>query len=148
MNDNPFDALLKLNDSTAYCRIYSFTGDDLKLDLDFIREILLAIEAKEDLVFTKIQFNNRSEDLVKKHLNALMDAGLIYGKPYGQYIYVSDLTWEGHEFLEKVRNPETWGKTKAALKKTGEWSLKATADIATAIIKMKIEQFLRGEGSS
>lgn len=142
LTNNSFDPLQKLQLNPAYCKNYAVAENKMKLDMDFVREILLAIEDKKNLKYAELKFNNRSDDEIRKHLKVLINAGLLDSKTHGSAFYVSDLTWEGHEYLEKIRNPETWSKTKAALKKTGEWGLKTTMDIATAIIKAKIDTLI------
>ena len=50
-------------------------------------------------------------------------------------ITVKALTWEGREFLDSVRNPETWAKTKEGAHKIGTWSISLLSDMAKAYAK-------------
>jgi hypothetical protein len=45
----------------------------------------------------------------------------------------------GHDFLDSVRDPETWAKTKKTAAKAGGFTLDLLKDIAKGLIKKKIE---------
>jgi len=48
---------------------------------------------------------------------------------------VSSLTWEGHEFLDKIRDETIWSKTKDAISKKGlPMVIDVVKDVASAII--------------
>lgn len=47
------------------------------------------------------------------------------------------LSWAGHEFLESVRDPEIWRKTKDGANKLGSWSVGILAEIAKGFIRAK-----------
>jgi DNA-binding PadR family transcriptional regulator len=53
------------------------------------------------------------------HLVQLVEAGLLDGSTkmasVGNII-IFKLTWKGHEFLDDIRDPEIWGKTKERAK--------------------------------
>lgn len=52
------------------------------------------------------------------------------------------LTWEGHEFLDTVRSPEVWRRTKEAAGKVGGVSITILAEIARATAKAMIKEHL------
>ncbi|RIK62872.1 MAG: hypothetical protein DCC65_16860 [Planctomycetota bacterium] len=82
------------------------------------------------------------EDVIKYHLVLLHDAGYLRCEPVrsstsDRVIYVRpfDLTWQGHEFLDKIRNPRIWDEVIASIKEQGFASasvelLKMLADAA------------------
>ena len=45
------------------------------------------------------------------------------------------LTWEGHEFLDTVRDPEIWRKTKSGAATAGGYAFGFMKDLATAYAK-------------
>ena len=47
------------------------------------------------------------------------------------------ISWAGYEFLDSVRDPDIWRKTKEGAQKMGSWTVKLLADIATGFIKAK-----------
>jgi hypothetical protein len=49
------------------------------------------------------------------------------------------LTPAGHDFLDSVRNPETWAKTKKAVAGAGGFTLELLKDLAAGFIKKQIE---------
>ncbi len=53
----------------------------------------------------------------------------------GQQWLHLQLTWQGHEFLESVRDPEVWARTMAGAKKVGNWGLEFVVDLAKAYAK-------------
>jgi hypothetical protein len=42
------------------------------------------------------------------------------------------LTWRGHEFLETVRDPEVWKRTKDGARKAGNFGLGFVVELAKA----------------
>ena len=82
-----------------------------------------------------------SEQQVDYHLVLLRDAGFIGAKRglSGDWS-ISALTWEGHEFLDAVRDDGTWKKTKASAGKVGSWSVSMLGDIAKAIGKAEVKR--------
>lgn len=121
----------------------------MKRDLDLIRTILLHLEAKdgnepcwgEDLAIP----GERPLDLAY-HSNILAQAGFIDFEPVttqnGRIIkcLVFSLSWKGHEYLDTIRDPDIWERTKAGAKKAGGFSLEMLAAIARALIKSKFKE--------
>ena len=113
--------------------------------MDFIRELLLNIEAAS----TGVRNGNDllSEDMsveAKRNLNyhlvmLVEEAGLVRSQ---QFKGINDhhfmelyLTWQGHEFLNSIRDPEVWSKTKEGAKKVGNFSIQFIGEIAKAYAK-------------
>ncbi len=98
----------------------------MKRDMDLVREILLKIE--EQYVSTAI-FNLKIEgyDLqtVAYHCKIMHEAGLLshYCAQYGDnkiYVFqVGGLTWEGNEYLDKIRDDSVWRKTRDTITEKG-----------------------------
>lgn len=49
------------------------------------------------------------------------------------------LSWTGHEFLDSVRSPEVWARTKAGALAAGGFTVQLLADLAKGFIKKQIE---------
>lgn len=47
------------------------------------------------------------------------------------------LTWDGHEFLETIRDPEIWRKTKDGANKVGGWTVNLLAELGKGYLKAK-----------
>lgn len=111
----------------------------MKRDMDLIREIMLAVE---DGVLT---FGDETggerfsspRDAVLGHLHLMQQAGLIEVESQlldGEYD-LRGLTWEGHDFLDAVRDPEVWKRTKDGATKMGGWTFGLLKDLGTAYLK-------------
>jgi hypothetical protein len=113
--------------------------------MDLIRELLLAIEnGKQEFTQADRLENNEAEPAaIFYHLRLLNQAGyLAYpwedvgGTSYG----VQGLTWEGHEFIDTIRDPEVWKRTKGAATKAGGWTVGLIKDLGTAYLKHVIKE--------
>lgn len=116
----------------------------MKRDMDLIRDILKVIESKKPFETTRdliIDGHNMQE--VAYHCELLYDGGYI--KEYravsvdnynGVAAYwVRDLTWEGHDFLEAIRQDTIWNKTKTTIIEKGlAITVGTVKTIATAFI--------------
>ena len=125
----------------------------MKFDPDCVRDILLDIEELHDypqiLFFdseTKLlRASAHSFDKLAYHMILLDEAGYLNWTPVftgGRHLYHSSihgLTYDGHQFLETVRNPRVWEETKSLSKKVGSFSLNVISSVATDIIARLIK---------
>ena len=58
-------------------------------------------------------------------INAMSDGSWIFNR----------LTWAGHDFLDTVRDPEVWTRTKDGASKMGGWTFGLLKDLGTAYLK-------------
>ena len=100
----------------------------MKRDMEFIRELLLAIEAMDNQNCHSYQIEFPSPQDISKvnyHLHLLIDAGFIEGKPittFGEdvpHIWIKRMLWAGHDFLDSTKNESIWQKTKELIVKKG-----------------------------
>ncbi len=97
----------------------------MKRDMDLIKTILLYLEenARPDQWIRGLNVEGYTEDQVYYHIKLLTETGLIEGRDAGidQYFmwYASTLTWEGHEFLDSIRNEAVWNKIQEIVKEKG-----------------------------
>ena len=98
----------------------------MKRDMDLVREILLKIE--ENYVSTaliNLNIDRYDMETVAYHCKIMYEAGLIsnYSSQNADnrlYIFrVGSLTWEGHDYLDKIRDNTVWNKTKTVIKEKG-----------------------------
>ena len=75
------------------------------------------------------------------HVALLVEAGFLSGNikmaSIGNVV-VSKLTWEGHEFLDAIRDPDIWSKTKERAKGVASIGLGLVWEIAKAEVKAKL----------
>lgn len=119
----------------------------MKRDMDIIRELLLFIESNDSYNGSgygpvKGEALGKPANIVLYHVSLLADAKLVSvvnwlanGDPL-----IRGLTWEGHEFLDTIRDPEIWKKTKDGTALAGGFTFELLKDLAKAFIKTKIEQ--------
>ena len=91
----------------------------MKRDWDLIREILLAVQARPDLRPQPIKLEGYDDMVVARHVEMLHAAGLLEGRRKTRsssdeppFILVTDLTWEGHDFLGALQDKTVWAKLK------------------------------------
>ena len=102
----------------------------MRLDMDLVRRILLIVEEegpKPGGISINLQPDHSSEE-VHYHLSKIKEAGLIKAIEMhfrqGSVYQPTELTWEGHMFLDDVRSELLWEKAKKlVLKKAGTLSL-------------------------
>src|SRR5665213_3669020 len=103
----------------------------MKRDMELIREIMLALEAwpmamgdaismTPELMQTKIPDREPAE--INHHMDLIHAAGFVdngghpsSGPMFG-FLFMG-LTMAGHDFLDTVRSPEVWRRTKAGAEK-------------------------------
>ena len=119
----------------------------MKRDMELVRKILLAVEAnpQPDNPMQELHVDGFSDLLVHHHVELLYNAGLLSAlerKAIGLYEwYPICLTWSGHEFLDTIRDPETWAKTKIGADAVKSWSVETIKDIAKGLVKKQIEEW-------
>lgn len=98
----------------------------MKRDMDLVRKILLEIEEKYvSTAIYGLEVEGYDTAAVAYHCKILHDAGLIsdYNANYGDdeidYFSVGSLTWDGHDYLDKVRDDTLWAKTKDTIVQKG-----------------------------
>ena len=121
----------------------------MKRDMDTVRELLLRIDDADYLPARPtpqyVHFNafvrpGEDPDRLSYHLRLLIEAGFAKADPLG-FVAISGLTWQGHEFLDSVRDPEIWRKTKEAAAKVGGSTLEILGALAKGFIKTQLEKY-------
>ncbi|WP_261987951.1 DUF2513 domain-containing protein [Streptococcus dysgalactiae] len=117
-------------------------GIDMKRNMELCRLVLLEIEKKyRSISLHNLAIENYDKDVVAYHCKLLFEAGLIssYKPTYADdEIYsfnVGSLTWQGHEFLDKIREDSVWNNTKKKIKDSMlPMTLDVIKDVATSIV--------------
>lgn len=117
----------------------------MKRDMDLVREIMLKVEALPPGPPVLYRIGEVEDLVLLNHLEMLIEAGLVRGKisrsqgSRGDVIGISTLTWEGHEWIDTVRDPRVWDATKATLQESGAApSFELTKAVATRILRMRV----------
>ena len=122
----------------------------MKRDMELVREMLFAIEDGGGWFpgADSLKIEGRDEDNIRYHLAILVDADIVHRETMTVYkgrglsaVKISDrpgsyrMTWAGHDFLDTVRDPEVWKRTKSGASKLGGLAFGAFKDMATAYAK-------------
>lgn len=110
-------------------------------DDELVREILLRVEASQEspLTIDGLGITDYDRAEIGYHLQLLEEAGYIvagfaYGDNVVQEALVDRLTWDGHEFLDAIRNETVWAETKSTVAAAvGSASLEVVKAVATAV---------------
>ena len=106
----------------------------MQRDMDLLREILLGIEvldngtgcSESDLIqhLRSKGYEDENEEIYG-HCKIMLEAGLIqFTEPVVYFqgrsqIHDFEIGWNGHEFLDDIRNQNVWQKSKETLKEKG-----------------------------
>ena len=119
--------------------------------MDLIRELLLKLEEFPKLPTEVFHITPDSQEVVVPgysydqldyHISLICEAGFIDEGATSPMVGICfrSLTWEGHDFLDSIRDPEIWSQTKEGVKKAGGFSLELLSALAKGLIKKKIEE--------
>lgn len=124
----------------------------MKRDMELCRKILFAIEEQYvDTALHNLQIPKYTMEQVAYHCKILKEAGLItnykalFASNHIVGFGVGSLTWEGHDFLDKIREDTIWNKTKGLIKnKALPMTLDVIKEIATAVISETLKGAMIG----
>ena len=123
----------------------------MKRDMDLIRELLLKLEALPMRMGGIISIPPDADEIavpgydsaqIDYHLGQIRRAGFIDegGARPMSGIGFRCLTWEGHDFLDSVRDPKIWTKTKDGALAAGGFTVDLLKDLAKGFVKKQIEE--------
>ena len=115
----------------------------MQRDMELIRAILMSVEDESG-----DRLQNYEKGTIAYHVQLLIDAGLCEGwvrtqntgsgMTWDAYA-IHRLTWQGHDFLDSVKDDGVWKKAKAKVLKPGAaW----TFEILKAVLKAEIAKRL------
>lgn len=120
----------------------------MELKTELIRDLLLYSESlplEGEMALQKIYQSDRlskySEDEVTHAISVMGSDGAnllkakidwINQKPY--FIHVGSPTFEGHKYLDNIRDPEVWKQTKKATSKFASVSIDVLSSVAASVI--------------
>jgi hypothetical protein len=138
-------------------------------DRDLVRQLLFSLERTPDNVtgIEDLDISGFDEALLRYHFKLIQDAGFIdcedtlkdslaappaYGSQahgmlqlqnqqlQGRGRFYYRLTWEGHDFLDSVRDPKIWERTKNGIDVAGGFTFDLLKDLAKGFVKKQIEE--------
>ena len=109
----------------------------MKRDMDLVRKILFELQEKDRIhaSFDNVQIEGYPHGHVFYHLTILTDS------PYVTAVNSSRgtishyrLTWQGHEFIDSIADPDRWAQIKQASSKVGGFTFEMISKIATELM--------------
>lgn len=98
----------------------------MKRDWELVRRILIAVEELESRrqQVDHHSFPGSSEEDVSYHIYIMKEAGLVKAVCSSELggrrnCWANELTWEGHEFLDKIRSQTMWSQINKVAKEKG-----------------------------
>ena len=124
----------------------------MKRDMDLIRALLLKLESLQirpgDIVTItpddeQIAIDGFDVDQIDYHLSLIREAELIEDLESQPMIGICyrRLSWQGHDFLNSVRDPKIWEKTKNGAEAAGGFTVDLMKDLAKGFVKKQIEEY-------
>ncbi|MEO6527773.1 MAG: DUF2513 domain-containing protein [Gemmatimonadaceae bacterium] len=117
----------------------------MKRDIDLVRQIMMNIEDLPSGPSMQFRMGEVDDPVVRAHLEMMISAGLVNGKitePYGArgaVIIISGLSWEGHEWIETVRDDGLWNEVKiTVLNCGGALTFEIARDVANQILRKRL----------
>lgn len=126
----------------------------MKLSNDCVRDLLLFVEEKvgldQPLNIKFATIKNYSQDELIYTAKKLNEAGYINATISDCIdgscdIYIYSLTWNGHKFLDNIRDDGVWKTTKGIVSKFSSVSLGIIENVAAQVITNLINQQI-GQG--
>ena len=122
------------------------------LNHDCVREVMLFLENQLDL-YKNIEFpdtsvKNFSDDDILYSIKKLAEADFINANVSVNTLgeieaIVHEITWEGHKFLDTIRDDTVWGQTKKLLSKFTSTSLTFVSSIASQVLTNLVAEYLQ-----
>ncbi|MEA2027388.1 MAG: DUF2513 domain-containing protein [Campylobacterota bacterium] len=121
----------------------------MKRYMELVRKLLLAIEENPNI--DKIE--GYDDETIRYHQALLIEADLVKGKitdggfsnpsSAPMFVYIERLTWNGHEFLDNVRQDTVWNTIKSEFKNSSFKTItKVGKELAENYAKKKLEDLL------
>lgn len=141
----------------------------MKLNYDCVRDVLLSLEelltceySNEIFVFNEISIEELYEKLSDKNyriedvlysVNNLEQAGFIkadFLSADGGIVCcdISNITYEGHQFLQNIRPKKVWDKSKSIFQNIGTISVDIIKSVTSTVITDTINHYLPKNSSS
>lgn len=121
----------------------------MQRDMDYVRALLLQIEAKDKPCLMDLLTENAEQteyDKLSEHLVMLVEEAEFVNGIAAHNMAAKNwldlrLTWKGHDFIDSIRDPKVWEKTKKGAAAAGGFTVDLLRDLAKGLIKKQIEEY-------
>lgn len=122
----------------------------MKLDHDCVRAVLLylekTLELDNEIDATDIVIKKYQQQDIVYSVRKLAEAGYLNTTDYSaddeQNIIINSISWDGHRFLDTVRDPKVWMHSKSVASKLLSVSIGMMENIASQVITNLVSQQL------
>ncbi len=124
----------------------------MKRDMDLIRELMFKLESYHKPSFEVVQVRPEVPDVLHVdgydeaqlayHLELIEEAGFI--ETLNSPSCFSRLSWAGHDFVDSVRSPDVWERTKRAASAAGGFTVDLLLSAAKTYLEGKIKGLISG----
>jgi hypothetical protein len=116
----------------------------MKRNMELVRALLLKIEAAAGPADLRRLVNEDEFPEAAYHIKMLHEAGYVSGvSGGGGRVWANlELTWVGHEFLDTLRDPTVWERTKVSAAALGGVGVDLLLGIAKAYLKSEAHKRL------
>lgn len=123
----------------------------MRRDMDLIRAIMLKLEDMSVAQGTAevltpgesaMALEGYSPEEIAYHLTLISEAGLLVDHARmmsGEFVF-ERLSVAGHDFVDSVRSPEIWAKTKKGAETAGGFTIDLLKDLAKGFVKKQVEE--------
>lgn len=120
----------------------------MKRDMDLIRRILLYVEENgtyDGIHSPQITVDGYSSEQIGYHVHLMTVGGLLditddtttLGDPTYYYL-IGGMTWDGHDFLDSIRDDGVWNHTREAIKSMASVPFDVIKGVAVAYMSSKL----------
>lgn len=119
----------------------------MKLNNDCIRDLLIYLENNldyhEQLYVHNIKLKNYSSDELSYTVERLKEANFLNcsGGIYSQHnipLAVKSITYQGHQFLDSIRDDDVWSNAKSKIKAVASVTLPILQELCSSYLKLKL----------
>lgn len=116
----------------------------MKRDMELVRRILLEVQSRTDVEPRKVEIEGIEQITLARHVEMLVEAEFLQGtiaKPSGSrnypVVWVTDLSWAGHDFLGALENESVWSSIKQSFgaAELATMPLSVLKDVGVALLK-------------
>lgn len=121
----------------------------MTLNHDCVRKLLLYLEDNlelnttlelSDFALEGFSVNDTSYTIKKLAEADYITANIVKDALDGLEITVYEITWEGHKFLDTIRDNKVWSETKNILSKVSSCSISFVSNVASQVLTNLINQ--------
>jgi hypothetical protein len=126
-------------------------GMEMQRDMDLVRKIMFEVQSRMDVEPKAVEIDGVDDVTLGRHVEMLFDAGFLEGLESGttlassyRVIVVTDLSWDGHDFIDAISKDGVWQKLKETFSpaEMSTMPLKVIKDasiaVLTSIVKARI----------